>query len=463
MLVLSDMLNSVRKSSIEWHCHEIIISQESLKDGFKATGYGVIKSDERGGLYLEFICLKASSRIEPRSFIPEDSLDKSQKLTMRAKKIDGVDIVSKGFVLEGNVYTYIGQGPKIFSIKLSRVEISQKCKKRDDSTSLLTLEFKGRPNIPTNVVNSTKSSLGTKSSSWNETKLTYLSSEVRIIVHSDYTEIIIKGPSEEVQAVRKAVVFYINFSSGLYVQPYFESVEELELAKIEFTSVDASKVNVSISAPLSGSVYDAETNERYDQNHFDLFYKVCDLIAEKPKYFRSISSQWHRIWHAFTSYEMSVPMLTISVAVEGILSDIFIPMISEDLHDESFEQEKKRVCLQVEKVAELSKDNVSDIKRYIEKWGNVHPKRALIYLKDKGVIDQYHIRNWVSLRNSAAHPKLTKLDEARERKNLDRMYICLGLFYRLALNVFAYSGPKYAFENSAEYKIIVQEHIQVLK
>ena len=463
MLVLSDMLSSVRKSSIEWHCHEIVVSQEDLNGGFLASGYGVIRSDEEGGLYLDFICLKASSRIEPRSFMPEDSLDKAQKLTMRAKKIDGIEILSKGLVLEGDVYNYLQQGPKVFSIKLSSVEISQRCKKRDDSKSLVHLEFKDKPNIPPNVVNSTKSSLGTESSSWNETKLTYLSSEVRVIVHGGYTEVIIAGPCEEVHTVRKAVVFYINFSSGLYVQPYFEKVEELELAKTEFNSIDASKTNVSISAPLSGSVSDAKTNKSYDQNHFDLFCKICSLIAEKPKYFGSISSQWHRIWHSFTSYEISVPMLTISVAVEGVLSDIFIPMISEDLRDESFEQEKKRVCLQVEKVAELSKDNVSDIKRYIEKWGNVHPKRALIYLKDKGVIEQYHIQNWVSLRNSAAHPKLTKQDEARERKNLDRMYICLGLFYRLALNVFAYSGPKFAFENSAENKLIVQEHVQVLR
>ena len=55
-----------------------------------------------------------------------------------------------------------------------------------------------------------------------------------------------------------------------------------------------------------------------------------------------------------------------------------------------------------------------------------------------------------------------KQDEGRRRKDINRTIICLGLFYRLVLNVLAYKGAQYAFEKPKDGKLVIYEYINVL-
>lgn len=462
MLFLNDMCSSVRNNSVEWNCHEVTISQDGFAGGYLAKGYGVIQSDENGCLYLEFICLNANFKIEPRGFLPEDPLDAAQSVTMRAKRLDGIEFTSYELLVKGSMYHYVGSDPKIFNIQLGTIEVAQRRKKAHNNDSTLCLEFKAKPTIPTNVVNKTESTLGTESVSWNETKLNLPDYEVRVITHDSHTEVRIVGPESKIEIARKAVVFYINFSTGFYVQPYFESLSKPDLVTTtKFYSVDGKKINLEIPMPLSASARDEE-NQSFDQNHFALLDEIYNVLIEAPEVFASVSSQWHRIWHSFSSYEVSVPMLTIAVAVEGVLNDVFMPAIDKNIRDQSFELEKKRVMDLINGVDGLSKDHIATINGSIIRWGRNNPKKSLNFLAAKEAIEKRHVNNWVALRNSVAHPALTTKDASRRRKDLDRMFVCIGLFYQLVLNVFSYSGAQFAFENSSENKLVVREHIEIL-
>nr|MDC2855819.1 hypothetical protein [Ningiella sp. W23] len=74
-------------------------------------------------------------------------------------------------------------------------------------------------------------------------------------------------------------------------------------------------------------------------------------------------------------------MLTISVAVEGVLNDIFIPAIVDDLKDQELEEEKKRISLLVDGLADISAEHIESIRKFIARWGNVHPKKCWTTLK----------------------------------------------------------------------------------
>ncbi|WP_413402622.1 hypothetical protein ACLKMI_07360 [Pseudoalteromonas sp. KJ71-7] len=253
----------------------------------------------------------------------------------------------------------------------------------------------------------------------------------------------------------------MGFSSGKYIQPYFEYRNDSKSKVTVINSIDKKKSYDSIPAPISDLVLD-QNSKRLDQDHFDLFYKIYEIIESNPRAFESIYSQWKRVWHSFLSSEFSVTMLTISVAVEGVLNDIFIPAIVDDLKDQELEEEKKRISLLVDGLADISAEHIESIRKFIARWGNVHPKKVLDHLESVKVIEKRQIKNWVDLRNSSAHPKLMKQDEGRRRKDINRTIICLGLFYRLVLNVFAYKGAQYAFEEPKDGKLVTYEYINVL-
>jgi hypothetical protein len=137
-------------------------------------------------------------------------------------------------------------------------------------------------------------------------------------------------------------------------------------------------------------------------------------------------------------------------------------VIAGKLKDEVFEEEKVRVSNLIGEIEGISDEHIESIMRYIEKWGNIHPKKSLDYLVTKGIVEKRHVKNWVDLRNSSAHPKLMVSSEGRKRKDIGRTIVCLGLFYRLALNVFSFKGAQYAYEEPKDDKLVIYTHINLL-
>ncbi len=452
---------TVRECNLEWHCHEIVLSQPALEDGYTLKGYGTIKSHESGSLYLDFICLESNKRLEFRKPVPEDPLDKLQCVVMRATAIDGIEIYSSNLRIESSFQQMLGNGPKLYRIGLNSIELFEESESEPNENSFLHFELSEKYRLPFNKSNTTESSLGSKSFAWNQAVIEHEGIEINIIKHENHTEVYAEGKGIQLIELREALVFYIGFSSGLYIQPYFEYYKDLGFSKTIINSIDIKKTRKSIPPPMSDLVYD-ENNKSLDYLHYELLRNILIVAREKNSYFESVYSQWRRIWHSFLSPEFSVPMLTISVAVEGVLNDIFIPVIEKLLKDEEFEKEKNTIKGIISSVEGVSDQHLESIQRFIEKWGNTHAKKALQYLSKQKIVEDHQVNCWEKLRNSSAHPKLLKQDEARSRKDIARTIVCLGLFYRLALNVFSYKGAQYAYEKPKDDKLVVYEHVDIL-
>lgn len=456
-----EQTKAIRDCNLEWHCSEVVLSQPLISDGYKLSGYGIVKSQVNGGLYLEFICLKSNKRLKFGSSIPEDGLEEAQSLVMNAKTIDGVELISEKLSVETSLQEMLTDFPKLFRIGLKEVSFCESVEQEDEnSRSYLYFEFNENVSIPFNKNNTVESSLGSRSSEWNQADIEFNDIKIKIIKHNEYMQASASGISLDTVKIRDAIAFYLGFSSGVLVQPYYEHQQDSSISIRTIRSIDRKKIKRDIPPPIHGSL---KTQNEYPLDpHYELLENIYDVSINNPDYFESTYSQWKRIWHSFFSNDISVPMLTISIAVEGILNDIFIPELSERLMDKDFENEKENIVKIISHVEGVSDAHLRTITQFVERWGNIRSKKALQHMVEIGLLEKKQLNCWEKLRNSSAHPKLVVQDEQRKRKNIKRTVICLGLFYRLTLNVYSYKGPQYSYEKAQDNELTIKDYIDVL-
>lgn len=454
MSISDDELKIVRENSIEWHCHEISIYQEDVVDGYNFSGYGIIKSADKGSLYLEFVCLETSKRVDFREDIPKNPFDEKQYLTMEGVMLSGTRVTSGNLRIKPEIENMNPDKPTIYIIHLQSVTLHETSGLGYKSNQTLHFEFKGECRIPTNKSNTTESTLGKRSFGWNQTVLTHEDKEINIIRRDGYTQVNCHFEDSNLDDLREGLLFYLGFSSGRFVQPYVVIQRNGSETNTTIYSVDDSLIYQVIPPPISDVAYDAD-KKSFENHHFELFSNILNIKKRDNKLFESTYSQWSRVWHSFSSYERGVLMLSLSVAVEGVLNDIFIPILSKLNKNDKFDIEKERIISSINNLSEIDNDHLDSITKYISRWGNIHPKKAIEMLVDKGLLTEKQKKCWGVLRNSSAHPKLVKVSEGRREKDYNRIITCLGLFYRLILSAYLYKGPLYAYEKIKDGRLIM--------
>jgi len=279
-------------------------------------------------------------------------------------------------------------------------------------------------------------------------------SRPNIIRRDGYTQVSCHFNGSNVEDLKEALLFYLGFTSGRLIQPYIIVQQNGHTIETIISSVDDTLVYQEIPPPVSDIVYGVNKNS-LDNYHFDLFRNILNARMSDKNLFESTFSQWSRIWHSFHSYEIGVLMLTLSVAVEGILNDIFIPKLTDILKDDEFEAKKEKIICSIRSIADIDGDHLNSISKYISKWGNVHSKRAIEFLIKKEIVTSQQRKCWIDLRNSSAHPKLVKISEGRRKKDYNQIIICLGMFYCLVLNSYSYKGPLYAYEKVKDNRLVM--------
>lgn len=460
MIITSRDKADIRVCTFERHCKEITIFRVSEPSKVLFSGYGILKMNENGALYVEFVCNKDSPGIDYNKPIPENRLIAKEKLAMKAVLLDGEIFTSEGFRIRLNVFSMPIGRPVIFNIALSEIVIASDFNQSEDTKGLY-FEFEGDFKIPRNVSNRTESTTGSSSHSWNQSSFSFDSFKVDIIRHKKYTSVSISGSDYSFQDVEDALKFYFGFSTGFFPQEFYSQTVEGSKKIEKIVSVNKQILSKFISPPICHAVYDSN-DKPLDKFHFDLFKNIINQIKLDRKAFESIYSQWSRVWHASLSPEIGVLTLSLSVSIEGVLNDIYINVITDLLRDNTFESKKVEISKKIDAVDYIEEDHKKMIIKYVDGWGNIYPKKALIYLAEIDVITKEQVASWVKLRNSAAHPRLMHDDETRRIKDVTRTFICLGLFYRLILNVFRYEGAQYAYEYLGDERLIQFEYIPVL-
>lgn len=450
-------IEQLRTGDFVLHCVHVEVFQK-MDDGVKMSGHGTIKINSVGTIYMEFICT-TSENVPLALFnerLPKDPLNDEHKLYLRTQTIDGDVYESDGFFIQINMNSsYPPAHHYIFLSSINSSSIAEPHEPAEDN--YLYFEFAEHFNIPANKSNSVVSSLGGESHSWNQTVLEMDGYSISMVKKPSYTEVRVTGCFEP-EELLSCLKFYIGFSSASMPQFVYMLKRSGEDKQEVISSIANNQKRQRSSSPMIASV----GNEKYSDSvyHYNFLKNIISLYKNNPKQFESVHSQWERVWYSFQS-KNSIMILTLSVAIEGLLNDIYIPAIKIKKDNSELEAEIKKVKQQV-KTLELTDDQRSRILGSVSYWKNITAAKALDYLIEQHVITSSDKKLWQEIRNESAHPKIREDNLAKERLEREKVSSCLNLFHKLVLNTLAFSGPIDAIQAGKEPDCVELLHIKIL-
>ncbi|WP_438862743.1 hypothetical protein [Neptunicella sp.] len=439
----------LRKGDLVIHCVDVEIFQTE-SDGLRLKGHGSIKVNKVGTLYLEFISVEADK--VPRAFfaerIPKDSLDEKEILHLKAKSINGDMYESQGFSIEVNFNT--NNQPTLLYVFLSSLTCRSQTKDYEPfDNQYLYFEFSERFDIPANKSNSETSTLGNESHTWNQTLINVENFNVSMVKHKTYTEVRVEGQFD-IAEVKTCLLFYIGFTSASMPQLVL-TVERDGKSKTEIiSSVRNSQKLQSSTSPIASNV--STTKGDRQQYHYNLFSNILALYRSQRGRFDSIYSQWERVWYAFQS-QNSILMLTLSVGIEGLLNDIYIPRIKKKNDNSALKAQIRKINKEIKKL-ELTKGQKERLCNSVGYWGNVTALNALDHLIEHNVITKEDKDRWKELRNESAHPRVKVDSLSCEIEEREKVLSCLNTFHKLILNTLSYSGPVALLNGNKDHDLI---------
>ncbi|MFA1563085.1 hypothetical protein [Aliivibrio fischeri] len=451
---------NIRAGDLVLHCVDVKIFQK-ITHGIELSGHGIIKTNNVGTLYLEFICTKQNNA--PQVFFserfPNDALDKTQTLYLEATTIDGELFEASSFFMD--IDHSLRNLPTVCYIFLPSLSCTEEPMQGmyDQNCDYLHFEFLERFDLPFNKSNTTESSLGSKTFSWNQADIQMDEYLVTIIHHKDYTTVDVKGVFD-INAVRDCLKFYIGFSSGSLPQLGYmtERKKGAHTHTQTLSSVSARRKQQQSSSPMISNL--AIKGSMSHDYHYDLFRSITKIYAEKHKRFESIVAQWERVWFATQSND-EILTLTLSVAIEGVLNDVYIPYIKATKDTTEEDAEASFIKKELKKT-DLTDQQRSRILGSVAYWKNVTSASAFTYLIDKGLLDKHDKKAWTDLRNNCAHPRLVEKTVEDEKAEIELTVSCLNIFYRLILNTFEYSGYVGHLKYKQQPKVYSFEHRAIL-
>lgn len=442
---------NIRNNDLVLHCVNVKIFQK-LIGGMELSGHGTIKINEVGTLYLEFICTEKHNA--PKSLFgerfPQDVLDKSQSLHLEALTVDGELFEASNFFME--VSYRLHNLPAVQYIFLPSISCKKTAKEGyyDKESDYLYFEFVEKLDIPFNKSNTSESSLGSASVSWNQADIKMEGYLVTIIHHKDHTSVVAKGIFD-IDVVRESLKFYIGFSSGSMPQlGYMDERKGTECIK-RLSSINNTRKQQTAASPLVTVPH---------EYHYNLFKCITKLYAEKHSRFESIVAQWERVWFASQSKD-EILSLTLSVAIEGVLNDIYIPYIKSSQDTVEDKVEHSFIKNELRNTA-LTDQQKSRILGSVANWKNITSANAFDHLIEKGLFENKDKSDWTKLRNRCAHPKLIAKNIEDEKAEIELITSCLNILFGLILNTLEYTGDVAYLIPRQWPKLYLFEHCNIL-
>lgn len=460
MFYSKDKTQAIREFEFAIYCISIQIWQD-MDDGLRMRGHGVIKQNKMGLLYVDFVCVNFSPTQNSslhRSLtrrVPENYLDEKQKVFAEFEDLEGRKFTSEGLSFK---YNELWFGSNIvFQIPLTFIQLNEPRFGGEKSTSFLLYEFCETVNIPKNKLNTTQSTKGSSISGWDETVINHDGFNLSIRSENGYSLVKAEGEFETSQMI-ECVNFFLGFSCGIRPQPYivFESVGSKSTSKVKsFNPLDKNR-HSSNPIPSHVSIPEGEDKE-YSSN---LFKQIWELRKNKPKIFASLQSQWERVWHGFSSTD-EIAVLVLSVAIEGILNDVYCPVFKQTRVAPALIDDMRNIKTLI-KGLDIDNRYKDRLQNSVSYWKNVTAARALEILIEEGVLNYSDKKIWGEVRNAAAHPKKEELNNDAQIEVESKFYHCLNLFNKLVLNVVGYSGPLVIFDLLEDPAIQTTTYKQVL-
>lgn len=438
---LQDFSERVRSGELVMDFVSVEISQPS-EAGIKLEGHGLLKIDATGALICDIICTKAENLVlDPfGASYPLDYEDTKQTLKFRAVDLSGRVWTGENFSLRLRMLR--SKTPFKCSIFLSEIVHKHKQTIPLQQDNYLWFESLEHSRIPKNKTNTIDDSLAGQSMSWNQTDFDQGDFKASIIDNKDYTTVYANGIFN-VDNLYSALKFYIGFTSGTMPNAYVMTTRTGDDVYHHIRSINKKINKTTIPHPIDELLMlgDSKWNNPY---HYELLNNILYVQGKFPEFFDSTVSQWKRVWQGFNA-QQSITALTLTVSIEGLLIDLFIPQLEKDGKDPIFEQQKDEIIALLGGT-EIKPEHLETIVKSVQRWGNIHANAALTILAEKGLITKQEVQAWKDLRNSSTHPKFSEMTIEREIKERTRLTRCLNLYYKLNLNIYGYAGGHIVYD-----------------
>jgi hypothetical protein len=438
MHLSKELLIAIRNCELKLHCLKVRIWQ-NIDGGIKLSGHGTIEQNKFGSLYIEFVQTEIEFNFDSgthRSFVkqfPDDSFDEFQTIFAEFELLNGEVFTSEGFSLKINLLNR--QSNQVMFIGLPFIKLIEQREGSNHSENFLYYEINEKVDLPANKINKVKSTRGYESSSKNETEIVQEYFKLNIYQDDKHTEIIVKG-NFEANDIIDSVNFYLGFSCGIMPQPYLQLIKVGEEKITIIKSINNQKSHQTLLNVIPS--YLSVDGKANGSHSYLLFNKINELKKDNAIKFLSLYSQWERVWYGFTSVN-EISELVLSVAIEGLLNDVFIPTFKKTRIDEQQTEEIKDIKAHIASLS-ISPEHINRLSGSVSFWGNITAKKALDILEEEGVISIDDKKIWGKLRNRCAHPKVKESNSAEEQRRRDEVLSCLDLFNKLILNALSYSG-----------------------
>lgn len=455
MFSLKDYAESVRKGNLLIDFVSMTVWQPCA-NGLELSGHGLIKINVSGALLCDFICtsangLKLSAYGESYQF---DNEDDSKNLKFIAVDIQGNTWIAENFALRLRIMN--ATPPFKCDFLLSEIIHHSKQTIPGQQQNYLWFESLESSHIPKNTVNSIEDTLTGKSFNRNQTNLDLNDFKLSIVDQEDYTTVYANG-NFDVDSLFEALKFYIGFTSGTMLTACVLTTRTGDDIKHHIRSINKKINKTKIPRPVNDLLMLSQ-DEWNDSHHFQLLPNILTIQKKLPRFFNSTVSQWKRVWQGFNATQ-SITALTLTVSIEGLLIDLFIPKLEADRADSNFENQKDEIIKTLKKT-EINSTHLETIITNVTRWGNIHANAALKILAEKGLITKAEVKAWIDLRNSSAHPKFAEMTAKREAKERGRLMRCLSLYYKLNLNIYGYTGA-YTFYEPHEVMDVMMPIVEI--
>lgn len=440
------MRATLRDYSFESHCPQVKIFQKS---GIFLEGYGTIKINPYGTLYIEFICLRKENIpvFEWSKRFPEDILNDSQELSLEAFSLDGFKFQSKSFTI--TIHQLDIFKTSLHHIFLTDINFSMESKNNKD---LHYFEFNQIFEFPKNKINKIISTLGTESSSWNEAiiDIAERNLKIRIVNETENSSFIsVEGNIAE-DMILDCLTFYLGFCSGCLIKPYYSIHVTNNLRTTVLHSVNKTLLNKVFFPAMASNVSSPYHDGEY---HYNILRSCIKIYYEEQDIFLSMYAQWKRIWLSSTAIQ-DIINLTLTTGIEGLLNDIFIPSLKKHMKDDALENDIKKIKNLI-KTLEIDPQYKERLQNSISYLKNITPNIALKFLAEKEIINTNEGESWKRLRNEVAHPKVRSIDSVSKYEEKENFFLCLNLFISLVLQTLDYNGPRNLFSSTQASQLIL--------
>lgn len=155
---------------------------------------------------------------------------------------------------------------------------------------------------------------------------------------------------------------------------------------------------------------------------------------------RAIYAFWHRILRAFHE-DVENASLTLSVAIEGLIKNVFAPQKASDLE---FVATLKQAIQALECLPDQTRA-IGVLRGKLEHADQFPPGRFLHEARKAGWLSESHVEAWETMRNKGAHGELLEDDNDALQAHIDRFHSGLDTFYRLMFHAIGYQGTHLAY------------------